>query len=141
MFLCDRYVVMSSILSEPEVKAYHEQGFVIPEFQLSESETGILREALEKVIRDNPETRPERLVSVHISKEGRAEDVKVHDAFLVLAQDGRIVDMVSQLIGPDVSGVANLSVNLLVTVWKCPGIRMGTIGQYVHWRHVQYGWR
>ncbi len=93
---------MSAILSDSEVRTYHEEGFVIPEFRLSENETGILREALDKVILDNPETRPERLVSEHISKEGRTEDVKGHDAFLELARDTRIVDMVSQLIGPDV---------------------------------------
>lgn len=90
------------ILSDTEIDTYQKEGILIPEFRLTDEQLGRLREALDKVIRDNPGTRPERLVSVHISKEGRAEDVKGDDAFLEIAQDPQIVDMVSQLIGPDV---------------------------------------
>lgn len=90
------------ILSEAEVETYRREGVLIPGFRLAESRVGELREALERVIRDNLGTRPERLVSVHLSKEGSVEEEKGDDVFLEVAKNSEIVEMVSQVIGPDV---------------------------------------
>jgi chlorinating enzyme len=91
----------ASSLSASELRHYQQQGFIVPQFRLSEERVGQLREALDRVIADNPDRRPEQLVSVHISGKN-AEGVTGHDAFMQIAQDSEIVDMVSQVIGPDV---------------------------------------
>jgi ectoine hydroxylase-related dioxygenase (phytanoyl-CoA dioxygenase family) len=64
-----------------------------------------LRAALDQLLRDNPGVRPEKLVSAHLAgRDGgaNAEGVRGRSEFLELAMDGRIVDAVEQLIGPDV---------------------------------------
>ncbi len=90
-----------SSLSAEEVEKYQTAGVVIPKFRLSQQRVGRLREVLAKVINDNPGTRPEHLVSIHITGE-TTEGVRGDDAFMELAQDPTIVEMVSQVIGPDV---------------------------------------
>jgi ectoine hydroxylase-related dioxygenase (phytanoyl-CoA dioxygenase family) len=88
-------------LSPTECTRYRKQGYVVPEFQLAADQVAQLREALDRVIESNPETRPEQLVSIHI--DGRnAEGVTGDSVFLDVAQDDAIVGLVEQLIGPDV---------------------------------------
>ena len=90
-----------AVLSQDEVKAYAEDGYVIPSFRLSEDRVGALRETLDRLIRENPGVRPEKLVSAHI--EGRNDEgVKGSSDFLELAKDPDIVGAVGQLIGDDV---------------------------------------
>lgn len=88
-------------LSDVELARYREQGYVVPQFRLSRERVGQLRDALDQVIADNPDKRPEQLVSVHISGKN-AEGVTGHDVFMEIAQDPDIVDLVAQVIGPDV---------------------------------------
>lgn len=92
-------------LTQTEVAQYHERGYLIPSRRLSDGRTGQLRAALEQLIRDNPGVRPEKLVSAHV--QGRAgaanaEGVRGSQAFLDLAREPDILDMVEQLIGPDI---------------------------------------
>lgn len=88
-------------LTPEEVTCYEQDGFIIPEFRLSDGQLSRLREALEQVIRDNPETRPEQLVSVHIAGKN-SEGVTGHETFMEIASDPALLDAVSQLIGHDV---------------------------------------
>jgi ectoine hydroxylase-related dioxygenase (phytanoyl-CoA dioxygenase family) len=88
-------------LSPDEINTYQEQGFVVPEFRLSPQRLSQLREALDRVIAANPQARPEQLVSVHIDDRA-SEGVAGDSMFLEIARDEQIVDMVEQLIGPDV---------------------------------------
>ncbi len=60
-----------------------------------------LRGVLDRLIADNPGVRPEKLVSAHIEGQND-EGVRGSRAFLDLARDPEIVDMVAQLIGDDV---------------------------------------
>ena len=83
------------------METYREQGFVVPEFRLPKDKLTRLQEALDRVIAANPDTRPEKLVSIHI-KGNQAEGVAGDSTFLDIAQDDQIVDLVEQLIGPDV---------------------------------------
>lgn len=92
-------------LSEAEVRQYHELGYLVPAFRLPEVRVAALREALERLIRDNPGVRPEKLVSAHLAGRGgraNAEGVRGQAAFLELAMDSQILDAVEQLIGPDI---------------------------------------
>ena len=92
-------------LSEGEVRQYHELGYLLPSLRLPDARVAQLREALERLLRDNPGVRPEKLVSAHLAgRDGQAnaEGVRGRSEFLELAMDQQIVDAVAQLIGPDV---------------------------------------
>ncbi|MEK9564418.1 MAG: phytanoyl-CoA dioxygenase family protein [Deltaproteobacteria bacterium] len=88
-------------LSAEAIQQYQEEGYLIPDCQLPESRLNELMEAVERVLVTNPEVRPEKLVSVHISGLNQ-EGVRGDDAFMELAKDPMIVDCVEQLIGPDI---------------------------------------
>lgn len=88
-------------LSKAEIARYERDGYVIPSFRLPKGRVDALRGVLDNLIANNPGIRPEKLVSAHI--EGRNDEgVTGSKAFLDLARDGQIVDMVAQLIGDDV---------------------------------------
>lgn len=88
-------------LSPKEIDTYADDGYVVPHFKLSAEKLDALRDALDEVIGANTDVRPELLVSVHI--EGRNDEGVVgNSAFLAIAHDPEIVDMVEQLIGPDI---------------------------------------
>ena len=53
-------------LSKGEVAQYRELGYLIPAFRLTESRVAPLRQSLDRLIRDNPDVRPEKLVSAHV---------------------------------------------------------------------------
>jgi ectoine hydroxylase-related dioxygenase (phytanoyl-CoA dioxygenase family) len=59
------------------------------------------QDALDTLIRNNPGVRPEKLVSAHIEGDNK-EGVIGSSAFLDLAMHKPIVDLVEQLIGPDI---------------------------------------
>ena len=89
------------LLRTTEISTYHEQGFVVPDFRLPADRLNQLKDALERVIAANPDTRPEKLVSIHIGQNS-GEGIAGDDTFLDIARDERIVDLVEQLIGPDI---------------------------------------
>jgi hypothetical protein len=93
-------------LTAEEIAHYHRDGWVRPAFRLPETQVTRMREALDDLIARNPGVRPEKLVSAHI--EGGAdggdngEGVKGSKAFLQLAMDPQIVELVSGVIGDDI---------------------------------------
>jgi hypothetical protein len=92
-------------LSDAEVRQYRDQGYLVPTLCLPAVQVDGLREALDRLMRDNPGVRPEKLVSAHLAgRGGQANDegVRGQAAFLELAQDPQILDVVEQLIGPDI---------------------------------------
>lgn len=88
-------------LTPQEIEQFHTDGFVVPRFRLSDERVAQLRDALDRVIESNPDTRPERLVSVHITGP-TTEGVTGDREFFDLTRDAALVDLVEQLIGPDV---------------------------------------
>ena len=92
-------------LSHAEITQYRDQGYLIPNWALAPERAGRVRESLDQLIRDNPGVRPEKLVSAHaVGKGGGKNDegVQGNPAFLDLAMEPQILDMVEQLIGPDI---------------------------------------
>jgi ectoine hydroxylase-related dioxygenase (phytanoyl-CoA dioxygenase family) len=88
-------------LSDAEAEQYRQQGYVVPAFRLDPASVRRMQEALDELIAANPGVRPEKLVSAHI--EGRNDEgVSGSQAFLDLAMNPDIVDLVAQVIGPDV---------------------------------------
>ena len=88
-------------LTADEIRSYRETGYVVPGFRLPADSLRRLQTALDRVITANPGTRPEQLVSVHIDN-ANAEGVSGDEEFLRIARDDRILDIVEQLIGPDI---------------------------------------
>ena len=92
-------------LTTVEIGQYRDQGYLIPGFRLAGDKVDRLRQALERLILDNPDVRPEKLVSAHVVGADRgknAEGVRGHQDFLDLAKDPEILDLVEQVIGPDI---------------------------------------
>jgi ectoine hydroxylase-related dioxygenase (phytanoyl-CoA dioxygenase family) len=84
-----------------EIAQYQAEGWLIPEFRLPTKQVDAMRDALDALIANNPGVRPEKLVSAHIEGDNR-EGVRGSAAFLELAQDPQIVELVSGVIGDDV---------------------------------------
>ena len=92
---------MSTALSEQDIANYHANGYVIPKYRLEPEFLKELQDALNTLIANNPGVRPEKLVSAHI--EGlNDEGVTGSQKFLQLAMHPPIIDLVEQLIGPDI---------------------------------------
>jgi ectoine hydroxylase-related dioxygenase (phytanoyl-CoA dioxygenase family) len=88
-------------LLDSEIAHYRSEGWVIPRFSLPADRIGELRSALDELIRNNPGVRPEKLVSAHIEGDN-GEGVRGSVAFLALARDPQIVELVSGVIGDDI---------------------------------------
>jgi ectoine hydroxylase-related dioxygenase (phytanoyl-CoA dioxygenase family) len=84
-----------------EIAHYESEGWVIPRYTLPRERVDALRGALDELIRNNPGVRPEKLVSAHIEGDN-GEGVRGSAAFLALAMDPQIVELVSGVIGDDV---------------------------------------
>ena len=88
-------------LSEAELATYKRDGLVVPDYHLPPAQLVEQQAALEQVIRDNPGVRGEKLISVHVV-DNRAENIRGNQAFLDLAHDAAILDLVEQVLGPDI---------------------------------------
>jgi hypothetical protein len=94
-----------AFLSEAEVSRYREQGYVVPQFRLSGERVVELQTALNKLVADNPDVRPEQLISAHLqTSDGtpNAEGTRGSKVFLDLARDPDILDLVQEVMGPDI---------------------------------------
>src|SRR5712671_1080110 len=88
-------------LQADEITRYRSEGWVIPRYALPRAGVALMVEALETLLRENPGVRPEKLVSAHIEGDN-GEGVRGSRAFLDLARDPEIVELVSGVIGDDV---------------------------------------
>ena len=88
-------------LHDDEIAHYRREGWVVPRFRLPPARVAAMVDALETLLRHNPGVRPEKLVSAHIEGDN-GEGVRGSRAFLELARDPEIVELVSGVIGEDV---------------------------------------
>ena len=102
-------------LSEAEVNRYHEDGYVIPEYRLPEETLQDIRADYDRLLTRHPEFRDycPMLLRYDLS-------------FLNYARDPNILDMVAQVIGPDIillnsSFFAKPAVNGNKTPWNQDG--------------------
>jgi ectoine hydroxylase-related dioxygenase (phytanoyl-CoA dioxygenase family) len=89
-------------LTQDEIAAYRRDGLVIPSYRLPDEQLATLRAALDRLIAGNPGVRPEQLISAHVRAGEGGEKVRGDAAFLDLARDPALLDMVEQVIGPDI---------------------------------------
>jgi len=88
-------------LTQSEIDQYRDDGYVIPAFRLDPARVDALRAQLDQLIQKNPGVRPEQLVNAHIDHPN-AEGVKGAQAFLELAHDPQILDVVEGVLGEDI---------------------------------------
>ncbi len=88
-------------LGSDEIDRYRDEGWVVPRFRLPAARVAAMTAALEQLLRDNPGVRPEKLVSAHVEGDN-GEGVRGSRAFLDLARDPEIVELVSGVLGEDV---------------------------------------
>ena len=88
-------------LQDDEIAHYRREGWVVPRYRLPPARVGRMVDALEALLRANPGVRPEKLVSAHIEGDN-GEGVRGSRAFLELALDAEIVELVSGVLGDDV---------------------------------------
>ena len=84
-----------------EIRADESDGYVVPAFRVPEERMAVLSAAMEEVIAANPDTRPEQLPNIHITNRA-GTDLKVHPAFLDIALDEALLDLVSCVLGDDI---------------------------------------
>ncbi len=103
------------MLSEDQIRQYHEDGFVIPDFRMPES------------VLDSIKDRHRHLLDRHPEFRDYCSAVLQHDeGFLSYCRNDEILDMVEQLIGPDIalwnsSFFAKPAVNGKATPWHQDG--------------------
>ena len=86
-------------LSAEEIGAYRDEGLVVPQFHLPTDLFAELRDDCERLIRENPEIRPEQLISAHLEKRpGRTEGLRGGGRILRYATHPDILDLVELLI-------------------------------------------
>jgi hypothetical protein len=88
-------------LQDDEIAHYRREGWVVPRFRLPATRMALMVEALEGLLKANPGVRPEKLVSAHIEGDN-GEGVRGSRAFLDLARDPEIVELVSGVLGEDI---------------------------------------
>lgn len=88
-------------LSEGEIASYREEGLVIPDYRIPADRLVQLRGMVDKLIAEHAHMRPEALSGPH-NPWGQSAALKGTFDFLEFCQFGEILDMVEQLIGPDI---------------------------------------
>ena len=83
-------------LGEEAIRHYRQRGYVIPAYRLPAKLLGGLRDACDRIIAADPETRPEHLMNPHLMQWPGAGN-----PFMEAASHAAILDMVEQLVGPD----------------------------------------
>jgi len=94
-------VAATSGLSNAGLEAYRRDGLIVSPLRLSAARLAAMRESLQKLMRDNATIAPESLVCPHIPY-GPSHDAKAAAKWFDYASDPAILDLVEQLIGPDI---------------------------------------
>ena len=90
-----------NILSDAEIAAYLAEGVVVPEFRLPPHKLEHLQSLAARLIADNPHMGDEPVASPHVPGSG-VQNVKSDPAWIDVPTYPLILDMMEQLIGPDV---------------------------------------
>ena len=92
-----------AVLSPEEIAAYRRDGYVVPRFRLGGCDLAGLQDAVSHLIEDNPDLVDQSIVSPHIPGSGvQALKVRSPDYWKRVALHPRIIDMVEQVVGPDI---------------------------------------
>ena len=90
-----------SILSQSEVAAFRADGVLVPEFRLPADTIALLQDLAARLIADNPHMGDEPVASPHVPGSG-VQNVRSDPAWIRIPTFPPLLDMVEQLIGPDI---------------------------------------
>ena len=99
--MTDAVAVRAGNLSTAEVGAYRRDGLIVAPLRLPGARLAAMSNALEKLLRDNAAIAPESLVCPHIPY-GPSHDAAAAAQWFEFASDPAVLDLVEQLIGPDI---------------------------------------
>jgi hypothetical protein len=88
-------------LSEEEIQRFHEEGLVIPDYRIPDPLLLKMRSEVDHLIARNPDVRPEQLSGAH-NPWGQSARMIGSQTFLDFCLFPEILDIVEQLIGPDI---------------------------------------
>jgi hypothetical protein len=88
-------------LSQAQISAYRRDGLLVSPFRISSAMLDSMRGALDKLLRDNAALAPESLVCPHIAY-GPNHNAAAAAQWFDYASNPQILDLVEQLIGPDI---------------------------------------
>lgn len=88
-------------LSPEEIARFHEDGLVVPDYRVPDDILDDMRQAVDRLIADHPDVRPEQLSGPH-NPWGQSAGLVGNERFLDFCRFDEILDMVEQLIGPDI---------------------------------------
>ncbi|MDE0807761.1 MAG: phytanoyl-CoA dioxygenase family protein [Alphaproteobacteria bacterium] len=88
-------------LTDTEVNAFRRDGFVVPAYRLTDDLVTAMRAATVDLMAAYPKMPTEGLVSPHI-RYADTQRPDIHDRFLDFCQVPELLDVVEQLIGPDI---------------------------------------
>ena len=88
-------------LSEAEIETYRRDGLVVPDYRLDEGLLDRMRQALTRLMYDNPHLSSDIVVCPHLMNSG-TQNLKGSADWLEFACYPDFLDMVEQLIGPDI---------------------------------------
>ena len=91
----------NKILSDEEIARYRQDGFLKPAFRMAPDKLGQLKQLADQLIADNAHLGDEPMASPHVPGSG-VQGLKSDPAWLDIPTDPSILDMVGQLIGPDI---------------------------------------
>ncbi|MBT7504998.1 MAG: phytanoyl-CoA dioxygenase family protein [Rhodospirillales bacterium] len=96
-------MMSAATLSNQQIKAYHRDGFIMPDYQMPDDLLNQMREAYGRIVAENSDTpgvSPNFMLGPHLQKTG-AQGVKGDPFWMDLARNDDILDMVSQVAGED----------------------------------------
>ncbi len=86
------------MLSTEEIRRYRDSGYVIPRYRLSADALGRLRDGVDRVLATYTDVAQEDLANPHMIPSSSSAGA---NPFLEAARDSSILDMMAQLLGPD----------------------------------------
>lgn len=117
------------MLTDAEIAQYHDKGYVFPNYRLPQETLQAIRDDHDRLLSRHPEFRD------------NCPDLLTFDSgFLNYARDPAILDMVAQLIGPDIA-LWNMSffAKPALNGKRTPGTRTGPTGRSGRWPPVPSG--
>ena len=88
-------------LSTTEIERYRTEGLVIPDYRVPDDLLGRMRRAVDDLIANHPNVAPEQLSGPH-NPWGQSAELLGTEEFLEFCQFPDFLDMVEDLIGPDI---------------------------------------
>lgn len=88
-------------LSDAEIARYRDEGLVIPDYRIPDDLLARLRRAVDELIERHPHVAPEQLSGPH-NPWGQSAEILGTEEFLSICRHEELLDLVEDLIGPDI---------------------------------------